>query len=333
MPTPSPRELVTALRDWGVDAYAFRDDWSTHARPGAWNPTGIIHHHTGGSAKLLTNQASQTAMLRMLWSGRPDLNGPLCHLAPHMDGDTGQARVALIGYGKANHAGRGSSRTLSRVRAGSYDGQSPGSDDTDGNPLFWGFEYLHPGTDLRYPEVLLDAGHRAHCAVAEASGWPRAEWPGVAIEHREWTTRKPDRSWQGDLRSAIRIASLRTDGEEMPTQTEWDDLVKDVASLKASVVAVPKNVWAYPPDPSLTNEAGKSLSSATVLLQIRENVSDIELDVAAIGAKIASMPVADGLTQTQIDRLAVAITREVLAAVGDAVLVEAGERLKRPSGA
>lgn len=217
MPTPSPAHLVTALHDWGCDPVA-RPGWDTHHRDGPWDPVGVLHHHTtGGDA--LTNPATQAATRHTLWDGRSDLPGPLCHLSPCVDAATGRARVWLIGYGRTNHAGLGSSLVADLIRSGAYQGQRPGPDDTDGNTLLWGLEYVHPGDRTRWPDALLDVGHRAACAICEATGWPRDQWPGRQAEHREWTRRKVDRSWTGDVRAAIRTVM---EGADM----ELDDKVK-----------------------------------------------------------------------------------------------------------
>jgi len=257
--TVTPGAVVTALKDWGCTVRPYQPDgaaWYGHTTPGTFAPVGIMHHHTAGSAALLTSEASIAAMLRLLRVGTVSaarsltpgerigtavagrqltdtelselisehlaggfgecqqaraagIPGPLCHLAPAMIPGTSTAQVHLIGWGNVNHAGMGSSRTLAAVRTGTYAGAAPGSDDVDGNPYFWGLEYLHPGTSLAWPDALLEVGHRAACALCEVMGWSPPSWPGSCIEHREWTARKIDRSWTGDLRSAI--ATLQED--------------------------------------------------------------------------------------------------------------------------
>jgi hypothetical protein len=198
---------MEALCDWGVETKAYEPDgvpWHRHTTPGAWIPVGVMHHHTAGNGKLLTAEATQRAMLRLLRNGRPGLPGPLCHLSPAMVPGTNRARVHLIGWGNVNHAGMGSSSVLSAVRAGKYAGAAPKHSNVDGNAHFWGLEYMHPGTAAKWPDALLEAGHRAACAICQAQGWSTAHWPGSNVEHREWTARKIDRSWTGDLRAAIR---------------------------------------------------------------------------------------------------------------------------------
>ena len=202
----SADRLVTALRDWGCEVRAWQPDgqpWWSHTTPGEWHPEGVIHHHTTGPKTMLTNGVGQDTTLRVLRNGRPGLPGPLCHGAPAMIPDTHRARVWLIGWGNVNHAGVGSSRVLDQIRVGTYAGRPPGTDDTDGNPWFWGLEYMHPGDSTAWPNALLEAGHRAACAFGEFSGWAPGTVPGRQAEHREWTSRKIDRSWTGNVRHAV----------------------------------------------------------------------------------------------------------------------------------
>lgn len=229
----TPAQLVTALQDWGVTVKAYEPDgkpWHSHTTPGGWSPVGVMHHHTAGSSKLLTDAATVEAMLRLLRVGRTDAPGPLCHLAPAMIPGTGDARVWLLGWGNVNHGGMGSSRTLNAVKGGKYAGAAPGADDVDTNPWYWGLEYLHPGTSLAWPAALLEAGHRAACAICEAQGWSAPSWPGSNVEHRESTTRKIDRSWSGDLRKAIRDT---IEEGKMPTVDLTPAAVKAIAEALA----------------------------------------------------------------------------------------------------
>lgn len=255
----TPSQLVTALKDWGVTVKAYEPDgepWYSHTTPGGWSPVGVMHHHTAGSAKLLTTAATQEQMLNLLRNGRTDVPGPLCHLAPAMIPGTSEVCAWLIGWGNVNHAGMGSSTTLSRVRVGEYAGQAPGSDDTDGNPFFWGFEYLHPGDSTPWPDALLEVGHRAACAICEAQGWSVPAWPGSNIEHREWTRRKIDRSWAGDLRSAIRDT---IEEGKMATVDLTPAAVKAVADAAAAAVATRKL-------PNLDPATGKPIEGSGIAL-------------------------------------------------------------------
>ena len=205
MTAQAAHRLTEALHDWGCQTRAWEPDgraWWAHTTPGDWHPEGVMHHHTASGRNVLDNPGAQEATVSLLRRGRPGLPGPLCHLEPSMAGGTGQARIWLVGWGNVNHAGLGSSRVLDQVQHARFDG--PGGDgDTDGNPWFWGLEYLHPGDRTAWPDPLLEAGHRAACAIGEFTGWAKSSWPGRNVEHREWTRRKVDRSWRGNLRRAV----------------------------------------------------------------------------------------------------------------------------------
>ena len=212
MTAASPREVVVAIKDWGVDfrPYPFDDRaWGSFTTAGGWDPIGIMHHHTTGPMSLLADgmNRSKNATLRLLRVGRPDLGGPLCHFSPVFVGK-GKLVVYGIGAGNVNHAGMGRSSVADQVRRGRFNGNASGRDDVDGNVLFWGLEYMHPGLpNIPWPDELLEAGHRTAAAICEASGWSRNAWPGSNVEHREWTSRKPDRSWDGwgdGMRKAIK---------------------------------------------------------------------------------------------------------------------------------
>jgi hypothetical protein len=214
----TPKQLEVAIKDWGVEfrPYPYSDGpWHGATTAGGWAPIGITHHHTAGSGALLEPgwNPSKTAMLRLLRIGHSALDGPLCHFAPMFVGKG--KRVAYgIGWANCNHAGEGRAEVARRVRNGTFTGGVTGPDTVDGNPLFWGLEYVHPGTSAPWPDELLDSGHRVACAIAEASGWSRKAWPGSNLEHKEWSGRKIDRSWSGagdGMRKAI--ATLAADSK------------------------------------------------------------------------------------------------------------------------
>lgn len=218
-----PQLLEEAIKDWGVEfrPYPFSDKpWHQFTTPGGWAPVGIMHHHTTGYKTMLEPgwNKDKGNMLRLLRSGRPGLDGPLCHLAPTFMGKNKRV-VYGIGWGNVNHAGAGRPAVASAVRLGKFDGNAYGDDAVDGNVLFWGLEYLHPGLPgIPWPDELLDAGHRTAAAICEASGWTAKSWQGSNIEHREWSGRKPDRAWAQwgtGLRSAIDVLASSTTEPEV----------------------------------------------------------------------------------------------------------------------
>lgn len=235
----TPRQLEVAIKDWGVEfrPYPYSDaHWASATTAGGWAPIGIMHHHTAGSAALLEPgwNPSKAAMLRLLRIGHDELDGPLCHFAPMFAGK-GKRVVYGIGWGNCNHAGEGRAEVARRVRNGSFSGGVTGADTVDGNPLFWGLEYMHPGTSAPWPDELLDSGHRVACAISEASGWSRKAWPGSQAEHKEWSGRKIDRSWSGAGDGMRRAIATLASGAQDPEVDGWvrNAPVQDViASLR-----------------------------------------------------------------------------------------------------
>lgn len=348
----TPAQLVTALQDWGVTVKAYEPDgkrWHSHTTPGGWSAVGIMHHHTAGSSKLLTDSASQAAMLRLLRVGRIDsvarategvdpvlaaeiaehlacgfaehhgldvtgartasVPGPLCHLAPAMIPGTSDARVWLIGWGNVNHGGMGSSRTLNAVKVGKYAGAEPvpGGADVDTNPWYWGLEYMHPGTTPTWPDALLEAGHRAACAICEAQGWSVPSWPGSNVEHRESTSRKIDRSWRGDLRAAIRDTiqggkdmalsdadkKWITDLVEKTLPRMWKSAAVDVIPIKRpELTGNPANT-AWQPDSVLSRVLDDGWTAI-------ERLTALGADTAAIRAVMTQLTEAVGTALGQL---------------------------------
>ncbi|QFQ97817.1 N-acetylmuramoyl-L-alanine amidase [Streptomyces phaeolivaceus] len=176
MATPlSAAAFEAALRAEGVTLKE-HSNWSTHNRNavGAWGPAqGVMLHHTAGS--------NSVALCR---TGMTNLPGPLCIAVIAKDGT-----VHLVGYGRTNHAGRGSTAAYDAVRHGTAIPSRPGADAVDGNAHFYGFEIENLGNGRDpYPDAQLAAVERVAAAVCRAHGWGA----GRVIGHKEWTTRKID---------------------------------------------------------------------------------------------------------------------------------------------
>lgn len=181
-------ELVRALKAEGVRVQRVALDgraWPNNTSAGSFNPHGILNHHTGAG--------SDAVLVKLLWRGRPGLDGPLCHIGLGRDGT-----AYLVGWDNANHAGQGDPDVLKAVlaeRSLPVANQST----TDGNPHFWGIEVMNNGTGEPYPLVQLNALIKINAAICRLSGWSEKS----CIHHREWTPRKIDMSWQGPLRPMI----------------------------------------------------------------------------------------------------------------------------------
>lgn len=173
----SAKEFLAQLDRWGV-RYRAHEGWAGRCRPGTWGEMhGVLLHHTG-------DDAPDTATYRVLRDGHGRLPGPLCQWGMRDDGV-----VDLVGWGRANHAGRGSSLVRAAVIAEDYDDYppAPGADDTDGNSFLYGQETMYSGrrppTAMAYEATVL-----VFAAVCEFHDWSAKS----CIGHKEWTRRKPD---------------------------------------------------------------------------------------------------------------------------------------------
>ena len=175
-------QIVAAYRKWHVPHKVYPGA-GTRGRPGGiTDAIGITEHHTGGGS------ASSSYLYFLFVSGRASegIPGPLCSEATDSGGT-----VWIGAVGRANHAGMGSSVTRDRVRAESYPGYTselrPGPDAINGNPLYYGNEWIYSGTRpptaAQYRAAVLAAAARC-----DAHGWSALS----AFAHREHSRRKGD---------------------------------------------------------------------------------------------------------------------------------------------
>ncbi|MER6911620.1 peptidoglycan recognition family protein [Streptomyces sp. NPDC000594] len=184
MSSPMSADLfLEALRHEGVTV-AEVGDWRNHHRDaqGPWGPVhGIMIHHTATSGT-----ADTVALYR---NGRGDLPGPLCHGVIDKRGT-----VHLVGYGRAHHAGPGDGDVLRAVIAEqplpAHDpADGTGTDSTDGNRHFYGFECVNLGDGVDpWPGAQLDAVERVGAALCRHHGWTERS----VIGHKEWQPGKID---------------------------------------------------------------------------------------------------------------------------------------------
>jgi hypothetical protein len=211
----TPAQMKAAFTKWKVPA-KYYPNWETRGYgPGSiTDAEGIVIHHTGSDA------GQSDAYLDFLFNqGRPDVPAPLCNFSTDMDGDfwVGAAE-------RANHAGRGSSATLAKVKSGNYDWRNvtihPGADDLTGNSYYYGnecrFDGGQPMTPAMWRSVILSCA-----AICDFHGW--GAWR--VIGHKEHTTRKTDPG--NTLMYMIRrdVAAALTAGPgNWPTKTGDDEM-------------------------------------------------------------------------------------------------------------
>jgi hypothetical protein len=106
--------------------------------------------------------------------------------------------------GRANHAGLGAKEVLDLVRR---DAPVVGdakdhryADTVPGNAFFYGIEVEDAGDGKApYPLAQIEALAKLCAALCSAHGWPARR----IIHHRQWTARKIDMSYGGDLVGAV----------------------------------------------------------------------------------------------------------------------------------
>jgi hypothetical protein len=175
-------QIIAAYTKWHV-RFVVYGGAATRGRPGGITDAhGELEHHTGGGS------ASASYLYFLFVTGRPaeGIPGPLCNEATDSGGT-----VHVGAVGRANHAGMGSSTTRDRVVGESYNGYSaelrPGPDGINGNPIYYGNEWIYSGTKpptaAQYRGAVLAAAARA-----DAHGWSALSF----VAHREHTGRKND---------------------------------------------------------------------------------------------------------------------------------------------
>lgn len=218
----TPDQMLTQLRKWKVQFREF-PGWRTrgYGPDSISDAEFIVLHHTGSEAQ------SDSYLDFLANQGRPDVPPPLCNTSTDMDGD-----LWLIAAERANHAGRGSSAVLTKVKGGNYDWRNttlqPGPDDYTGNSYSYGdeirFDGSHPMTRAAWVTTVL------WCAsVCDFHNW--GAWR--VIGHKEHTSRKPDPG--STLMYMIRRdvdAALKAGPGNWPTKQEEPMSAADVQALK-----------------------------------------------------------------------------------------------------
>jgi hypothetical protein len=187
-------DLLQTLTAAGVNVEPV-DGWEKRGRPGL-APVGVMVHHTAGP------KTGDAPSLPVCVNGRPGLGGPLCHI---LLGRNGTAH--LVAANIASHAGQGAAEVLALVQAGSAvqgDARDRGyKDAVFGNTPFYGIEVENAGVDGDpYPDAQIDALVKICAALCSANGWTADR----IVHHRQWTVRKIDMSYKGDLIGAVSTA-------------------------------------------------------------------------------------------------------------------------------
>jgi hypothetical protein len=174
----SAAEFLRLLDLWQIRYHA-NPGWATHNHNDRQSPLDLeflLVHHTG-------DDAPDDADLRVLWYGRPDLEGPVATAGVRDDGV-----LELVSWGTCYHAGPGAANVLTAIQHG-YVGNppKPQADSVNGNRISMGWETMYSGkqepTDAATATLI-----RLNAAICWYLKWPATR----VIGHREWTGRKID---------------------------------------------------------------------------------------------------------------------------------------------
>lgn len=166
--------LADVLRSAGLKVEETKG-WKDRGRREASVPRGVLCHHTAGALK------GNAPSLGICINGRPDLEGPLCHLVLGRDGT-----YYVVAAGRANHAGLGNWRGVK-----------------DGNGSLIGIEADNTGlaNDNPWPAVQMEAYEKGVAALLKHIGAPA----DMACGHLEYALpvgRKSDPSFSVGTREA-----------------------------------------------------------------------------------------------------------------------------------
>jgi hypothetical protein len=175
------------------------DGWRERSHPGEFTPQGGVWHHTAG-----VNDVG------VVINGRRDLAGPLANLYHGRDGTW-----TVVSGGVAWHAGPGSRQVFENLRAGKApkgDAHALGlvDDFHNANHFLIGIESEGGVGVGDWPDVQIESLIAGTAALSRELGLGADQW----VHHREWTRRKEDMSYRGDLRG--RVAALLGSGHPAP---------------------------------------------------------------------------------------------------------------------
>lgn len=236
MATPKSADtILKALQAEGIDVQQYKS-WRTNNRnhKGSWGPVyGVVIHHTVSEG--------DDSSVALCYNGHSALPGPLCHGVGRNDG-----RIALVGHGRANHAGLGDPDVLAAVKA-----EKPLPPDneatSDGNRAFYGLEIVNLGngedtyTWKQYVSAVKWA--TAHCRM---HGWTEKS----VIGHLEWQPGKIDpygpvvgpdgktfaftmARFRADVKAALALPAGEWNGKEE----------EDVPLTDAEIEKIAERVW------------------------------------------------------------------------------------------
>jgi hypothetical protein len=280
----TPEQWLAALRAEGVTDIVEMPGWRTNNRNNIKAFTDVhatMIHHTAGEG---------SGLPRLLFDGRDDLPGPLCH--DYLD-RTG--RLYLVGNGRANHAGTVAANAYAAVHdEKSVHPYPDAAEPLDGNALSYGLECENSGAEGRaWPAKQYDVAVRVQAARCRFHGWSaNSVWA-----HKEATRRKPvdPRLDMDDFRAAV---AARLDHEPGWSPDEEDDM----AVTDADAEKIARKVLTL--DGVIVNPVEGSPNTHIALMTSARNV---EIIARRTEAKVAALSEANTKLVDAVAQLAAGI--------------------------
>lgn len=285
MATPmTPDQWLKALRDEGVTDIVEMAGWRTnnrnHIKPFTSVHSTMIHHTAGEGSGLP----------RLLFDGRADLPGPLCH-----DYLTRTGRLYLVGNGRANHAGTVARNAYNAVlNESSVHPKPDAAEPLDGNSLSYGLEVENSGSaDRDWPAEQYDVAVRVQAARCRFHGWSAdSVWA-----HKEATRRKPVDPripmdpFRADVAERLRHpASWNPGGAESPEEDDVALSSSDIEKVADAVIArmMTKDAFPAPKDAADYEPTGpnSTWSGRTLFNRLLSDLSFCRTTLAAIRKKL-----------------------------------------------
>lgn len=214
-------DLAVAARKSGLEVVEL-DGWRTNYSPGGEDYQGVLCHHTGAYDSLTDADNDLDYARWMAFTGRDDLDPPLCNLAL-----SAECVVYVCASGNANHAGQAKAS-----------GPMPAA--SDGSRIYVGIEAMNSGSqgwgskgrDAAGNELTQGEAYARLCAALCAHyGWPASH----VRAHRETSvTGKWDPGLLDMDKHRAAVARLiNTPEDDMPSYTDWSK--EDRAALTEDV--------------------------------------------------------------------------------------------------
>lgn len=203
------------LARYGITNVVEIPDYQTRttnaARP--FTPVGFMAHHTAGSDSL------DLIIRKALANYHIDKSGRISVVAVGRTAHPGYGAQSVIDDCAAGRSPRGDASRFSPRAVDPTQHLDPDGERVPGYQWFIGAEVENLGTGSDpYPDVQLDALFKLAAAHCIEFGWSSSR----VIHHREFTSRKIDMSWYGDLRGSVSaaIATLRQENTPMALHDE-----------------------------------------------------------------------------------------------------------------